>query len=68
MTPSEVKYARQTLGLTLKDFSVMLDTDASTIRKMELNEESSQYRRPAPRMVRLIMAYLKGYRPPDWPK
>jgi hypothetical protein len=68
MTPSDVKYARQTLGLTLKDFSVMLDTDASTIRKMELNEESSQYRRPAPRMVRLIMAYLKGYRPPDWPK
>jgi DNA-binding transcriptional regulator YiaG len=68
MTPSDVKYARQALGLTLKDFSVMLDTDASTIRKMELNEESSQYRRPAPRMVRLIMAYLKGYRPPDWPK
>jgi DNA-binding transcriptional regulator YiaG len=68
MTPNDVKYARQTLGLTLKDFSVMLDTDASTIRKMELNEESSQYRRPAPRMVRLIMAYLKGYRPPDWPK
>jgi len=68
MTPSDVKYARQALGLTLKDFSVMLDTDASTIRKMELNEESSQYRRPAPRMVRLIIAYLKGYRPPDWPK
>jgi DNA-binding transcriptional regulator YiaG len=68
MTPNDVKYARQTLGLTLKDFSVMLDTDASTIRKMELKEESSQYRRPAPRMVRLIMAYLKGYRPPDWPK
>jgi DNA-binding transcriptional regulator YiaG len=68
MTPNDVKYARQTLGLTLKDFSVMLDTDASTIRKMELNEESSQYRRPAPRMVRLIVAYLNGYRPPDWPK
>ena len=68
MKPSDVKYARQALGLTLKDFSVMLDTDASTIRKMELQEDSSQYRRPAPRMVRLIMAYLKGYRPPDWPK
>jgi len=68
MTPSDVKYARQALGLTLKDFSVMLDTDASTIRKMELQEGSSQYRRPAPRMVRLIMAYLNGYRPVDWPK
>jgi DNA-binding transcriptional regulator YiaG len=68
MRPSDVKYARKALGLTLKEFSIMLDTDASTIRKMELSEESSQYRRPAPRMVRLIAAYLKGYRPPDWPK
>lgn len=68
MTPSDVKYARLALGLTLKEFSVMLDTDASTIRKMELQEESSQYRRPAPRMTRLIVAYLNGYRPSDWPK
>ena len=68
MTPSDVRYARQGLGLTIREFSVLLDTDASTIRKMELQESSSQYRRPAPRMVRLIRAYLKGYRPPDWPK
>jgi hypothetical protein len=46
----------------------MLDTDASTIRKMELNEESSQYRKPAPRMIRLITAYMEGYRPADWPE
>jgi len=68
MTPSEVKYSRVTLGLTLREFAQMLDTDASTIRKMELQEGSSQYRGPAPRMVRLIVAYLNGYRPPDWPK
>jgi DNA-binding transcriptional regulator YiaG len=68
MTPSEVKYSRVTLGLTLREFSILLDTDASTVRKMELSEESSQYRRPAPRMVRLIVAYLNGYRPVDWPK
>jgi DNA-binding transcriptional regulator YiaG len=68
MKPSDVKYSRLVLGLTLKEFSVMLDTDASTIRKMELQEESSQYRRPAPRMIRLIVAYLNGYRPNDWPK
>jgi hypothetical protein len=68
MKPSEVKYARVLLGLTLRELSIMLDTDSSTIRKMELQEDSSQYRRPAPRMVRLIVAYLNGYRPPDWPK
>jgi hypothetical protein len=68
MKPSEVKYARVLLGLTLRELSIMLDTDASTIRKMELSEDSSQYRRPAPRMVRLIVAYLNGYRPVDWPK
>ena len=68
MKPNDVKYARQALGLTLRELSIMLDTDASTIRKMELSEDSSQYRRPAPRMVRLIVAYLNGYRPHDWPK
>jgi hypothetical protein len=68
MKPSEVKYARVLLGLTLRELSIMLDTDASTIRKMELSEDSLQYRRPAPRMVRLIVAYLNGYRPVDWPK
>jgi DNA-binding transcriptional regulator YiaG len=68
MTPSEVKAARHWLLLSVSQFADMLDTDASTIRKMELSEGSSQYRGPAPRMVRLIMAYLNGYRPPDWPK
>jgi DNA-binding transcriptional regulator YiaG len=68
MTPSEVKEARHRLLLSVSQFADMLDTDASTIRKMELSEGSSQYRRPAPRMVRLIIAYLNGYRPLDWPK
>lgn len=30
------------------------------------NEEVA--RKPAVRMVRLITAYLEGYRPKDWPK
>jgi DNA-binding transcriptional regulator YiaG len=68
MKPSEVKEARNALGLTLREFAEMLDTDDTTTRKMELQEGSSQYRRPAPRMIRLIVAYLKGYRPSDWPK
>lgn len=68
MSPSEVKETRHRLLLSVSEFATMLDTDASTIRKMELSEGSSQYRRPAPRMVRLIMAYMEGYRPIDWPE
>lgn len=68
MSPSEVKNARRYLGISVSQFAQMLDTDASTIRKMELSEGSSQYRRPAPRMVRLIMAYIDGHRPFDWPE
>jgi DNA-binding transcriptional regulator YiaG len=68
MNPSEVRDARKALGLTLHEFSIVLDTDVTTTRKMELSYECSQYRKPAPRMVRLIEAYLSGYRPKDWPK
>jgi DNA-binding transcriptional regulator YiaG len=68
MTPSSVKASRRFLKLSVSQFASMLDTDASTIRKMELSEGSSQYRRPAPRMIRLIVAYINGYRPQDWPE
>lgn len=68
MKPSEVKNARRNLELSVSEFAQMLDTDASTIRKMELTEGSSQYRIPAPRMIRLITAYMEGYRPIDWPE
>jgi len=68
MSPSNVKETRHRLLLSVSQFAMMLDTDASTIRKMELNEESSQYRKPAPRMIRLITAYMEGYRPADWPE
>jgi len=68
MSPSNVKETRHRLLLSVSEFATMLDTDASTIRKMELSEGSSQHRNPAPRMVRLMDAYMRGYRPHDWPK
>jgi len=68
MTYQEIKAARHALGLSVRDFGRMLDTDGSTIRKMEFPPDKSQHRKPAPRMVRLIEAYLSGYRPDDWPK
>lgn len=68
MSPSNVKETRHRLLLSVSGLAQMLDTDASTIRKMELTEGSSQHRKPAPRMIRLMDAYMRGYRPHDWPK
>jgi DNA-binding transcriptional regulator YiaG len=68
MNSTEVKQMRQSLGLSLSEFAEMLDTDRTTALKMELSEGSSQYRKPAPRMIRLMEAYKSGYRPPDWPE
>lgn len=68
MTNYQIKEARRKLGLSQRQFGNVLDTDASTIRKMEAAPEQSTHRKPAPRMVRLITAYLKGYRPDDWPQ
>lgn len=67
MTPTEIKQARQSLGLSVADLARLLDTDPQTVRRMEQSETASTFRRPAPRMVRLIDAYVSGYRPDDWP-
>jgi DNA-binding transcriptional regulator YiaG len=67
MTPTEIKEARHKLGLTASQLAVLLDTDAQTVRRMEQRPDASTFRTPAPRMVRLIRAYLTGYRPDDWP-
>lgn len=66
MSPIEIKQARQKLGLSTAQLATLLDTDPQTIRRMEQSETANTFRRPAPRMVRLLRAYLSGYRPPDW--
>ena len=68
MTPEEIKEARTVLGLSLSQFAEMLDTDKQTARRMEFAEDAVTYRQPAPRMIRLIDAYIAGFRPYDWPK
>jgi DNA-binding transcriptional regulator YiaG len=67
MTHDEIKSARQALGLSLSEMAAMLDTDPTTARRLEMDPDKSTARSPAPRMVRLIRAYLDGYRPADWP-
>ena len=66
MTPSQLKQARQSLGLTQSDLGRLLDTDGQSVRRMEMPSEAKTSRPPAPRMVRLIQAYLDGHRPLDW--
>ncbi len=68
MNHVEIKESRQSLGLTLRELADMLDTDAQSVRRMEMDPTHAvTARTPAPRMVRLIRAYLDGYRPEDWP-
>jgi DNA-binding transcriptional regulator YiaG len=67
MTPDEIRKARETLGLTQAQLGAMLETDGQSIRRCEMPAGASTARQPAPRMVRLIRAYLAGYRPDDWP-
>lgn len=67
MTPAQIKEARQKLGLSVTQLATMIDTDPLSVRRMEGNPEAKTHRHPAPRMVRLIEAYLSGYRPSDWP-
>ena len=67
MTADEIKEARQKLGLSAPQLAALLDTDPQTIRRMEQSEAAKTFRRPSPRMVRLLRSYLDGYRPSDWP-
>lgn len=69
MTPEQIKGARHDLGLTTAQLGQMLDIkDERTMRKHMQPVESAQHKQPSPRMVRLLKAYLAGYRPDDWPK
>lgn len=67
MTASQFKQARQSLGLTQSQLGILLDTDGQSIRRVEMDSDASTRRKPAPRMARLLQAYLDGYRPVDWP-
>lgn len=67
MKANEIKQARQELGLTQSELGRLLDTDGQSVRRMEMHESASTSRKPPPRLVRLLRAYMDGYRPSDWP-
>lgn len=66
VTPSQLKKARQSLGLTLDQMAGMLGYQGHNRRgQMHHLETGEREIRPAQR--RLVEAYLSGYRPDDWP-
>lgn len=68
MTPTEILVARQTLGLTRTQLAFLLDLNSQQdVQRMEMPITASTHRAPPVRAVRLIKAYLSGYRPADWP-
>lgn len=67
ITPEGLRAARQSLGLTQAQLAAVLDTDAQSVRRMEMPEGASTSRQAGPRVARLVAAYLDGYRPDDWP-
>lgn len=68
MTSEQFKEARQSLGLTLAQLGVILDTDPRTIRKWEADSSASTSRGPNPVACRAVQWMLAGYRPPQWPR
>lgn len=63
MTPDELRAARFSLGLTQSQLaSVMGLRGAAAVSEWERGERS-----PDGRSVRLLEAYISGYRPKDWP-
>ena len=63
MTAAEFKQARHTLGLTALQAANMLGYGAAT----RISEIENGKRSPSASVVRLLRAYLDGYRPDDWP-
>ena len=67
MTPADFKEARHQLGLTMTDRAPLLGYYGKNgdrlIRRMEGGTRTIR-----PAQIRLMRAYLDGYRPADWPK
>lgn len=63
MNPSEFKEARLSLGLTQKQAAQVLGySHHARVSSVERGE-----RKAGGAVIRLLRAYLDGYRPKDWP-
>ena len=63
MNPTAIREARKSLGLTQTQFAAVIGyNDKTAVSALEAGT-----RNPSAAVVRLIRAYLDGYRPDDWP-
>ncbi len=63
MTPAEIRDAQLRLRLTQKQLATVMGLRGPAA----ISEWERGVRQPDGRSVRLIRAYLDGYRPVDWP-
>lgn len=63
MTPDDFRRARKSLGLTQSQAAALLGYGAQArISDIERGVEN-----PSKSVIRLLQAYVSGYRPDDWP-
>lgn len=67
MSPDEIRTARDALGLTQHQMAVVLGFEdhehtRQNVAKLERGSKTLDAAR-----IRLLQAYLAGYRPADWP-
>jgi len=62
MTPEEFRAARVQLGLTQAELARVLGYG----KPIRVSEIERGIRNPSQSAVRLVQAYLAGYRPEDW--
>ena len=68
MTHTEFDEARRKLGLSVTQMAKMLGVaDDVQVRRMALSPDKKSHRPVNGTTERLIMCYLDGYRPKDWP-
>lgn len=66
MSPHEFRMSRRKLGLSSKQMAILLGyREGNSVRQFETT--GSSHREPGDRVLRLMAAYLSGYRPADWP-
>ena len=63
MTPAEIRAARETLGLTQAQLARVMGMRG----QVSISEWESGTRSPTAAASRLLLAYMDGYRPKDWP-
>ena len=68
MTPTELKAARHTLGLTAHQLGALIGVKQRMIYFMEYDGPDEKLRRKISPVTKCAVGgFLSGYRPPDWP-